>query len=700
MHAATEIPILTKQPDAPHPEIEISYFEDKKKVFDFEELLAVQDSLPFEQAERGKFNFGFSKSVFWLHLRVKRTADEPIPWLLEVEHPSLDIVDFFYHDTDSTWKEINSGELYSPIYNQPQFYHNYLFPVDLSDTTAQDYFLRIHNKGSVRVSMSFVEASYHQEVAMRQEIIFGIFYGALIGLLLYNLLLFFSLLEWSYLYYCCFVGFNICLQLVINGHAPQYLEFVGGFCNELSVISAYGTLFFSTIFAITFLKTHRHLQGIHVLLQFLAIASGLGMVFAWRADHRVASEVIAFLFVATSASILTAGVHALYQGNKSARYFVLAWAILLIGTFLLGLHYLGWISLSIAPDTIVQVGSFIEALLFAISLADRIRMYRSEKEIAQTEALAAAAEQERIITEYNQQLEETIQLRTDEIIQKSEEIQQQNETLHEQQAIIEEKNRELQQYNYSLEKQVEDRTQQLMRSHQVLVRRNSQLEQFAFMVSHKIRKPVAHILGLMGIIGMEQSPLSVLQKYLPHLEKATHNLDAVIKDLAQLLEIEEAATTDKLQESEFAQVFATGIKPLAGLIGALQAEIHTDFSQVAGMKMIPEYMENIFYHLISNALQYHTPGRRPVIYIQSYVEESGITLTCKDNGVGIDLNTYGEKIFGIYQQLHENPEGKGLGLYLVKMQTEAMNGRINIESCPGQGTTFTLHFEVAVHQPA
>jgi hypothetical protein len=99
---------------------------------------------------------------------------------------------------------------------------------------------------------------------------------------------------------------------------------------------------------------------------------------------------------------------------------------------------------------------------------------------------------------------------------------------------------------------------------------------------------------------------------------------------------------------------------------------------------------SILYNLISNAIKYRTPGRRPEITISTNVD-SKYMIRIQDNGLGIDLKNHGDDLFKLYKRFHYHTEGKGLGLYLVKLQAEALGGSVHVTSDVNRGTTFTIY---------
>jgi signal transduction histidine kinase len=98
-------------------------------------------------------------------------------------------------------------------------------------------------------------------------------------------------------------------------------------------------------------------------------------------------------------------------------------------------------------------------------------------------------------------------------------------------------------------------------------------------------------------------------------------------------------------------------------------------------------------NLICNAIKYRHPGRNPVIRIRSEVKGNYFNLSIQDNGLGMDMALYKDKLFTLYRRFHLHIEGKGMGLYLVKNQITAMGGKIDVESKPNEGTTFYLSFK-------
>jgi signal transduction histidine kinase len=132
------------------------------------------------------------------------------------------------------------------------------------------------------------------------------------------------------------------------------------------------------------------------------------------------------------------------------------------------------------------------------------------------------------------------------------------------------------------------------------------------------------------------------------------------------------------------------LKDLNGKIqNCVDVRSHVEVKHVKG---VHTYVADVIHNLVENAIKFKATSRPCTITISTSSNSHGTELIVKDNGIGIDLNQYGNKLFGLYKRMNTNIEGKGLGLYRVKTQVEAMNGKISVESELDHGTKFRIQF--------
>jgi PAS domain S-box-containing protein len=227
-----------------------------------------------------------------------------------------------------------------------------------------------------------------------------------------------------------------------------------------------------------------------------------------------------------------------------------------------------------------------------------------------------------------------------------------------------------------------------------LLQHNKNLEQFAYIISHNLRSPVANIIGLSNLI--QNSPdmsEADFKRCMEGLALSVKKLDDIIIDLNYILqvrrEINEKKETVKL--SSLIKDIKTSI---SNLIEKEKITINTNFTDAREIFTIKSYLNSIFYNLISNSIKYRHPGRPAVIDISSKKVNDKILVTFSDNGLGIDLETNQNKVFGLYKKFHPHIEGKGMGLYMVKTQVEILGGSIHVNSEVNKGTEFTIEFNV------
>jgi len=168
-------------------------------------------------------------------------------------------------------------------------------------------------------------------------------------------------------------------------------------------------------------------------------------------------------------------------------------------------------------------------------------------------------------------------------------------------------------------------------------------------------------------------------------------LDTVIRDLSLILEMR----SNEMHAKEWAKVgsVVSDIQSaLQSQIAECSAVIHVNDHLVGSFYIIKSYFHSILYNLISNAIKYRSPKRDLVIEITTFREGNYAGIKIKDNGIGIDLERFKDKVFMLYQRFHLEVEGRGLGLYMVRSQVQTLNGSVDIESQPDQGTQFTITF--------
>jgi len=225
-----------------------------------------------------------------------------------------------------------------------------------------------------------------------------------------------------------------------------------------------------------------------------------------------------------------------------------------------------------------------------------------------------------------------------------------------------------------------------------LIQRNRDLEQFTFIISHNLRAPTANIMGYAENIQDVLTTPEERTELLKGLSRSVISLDSVIKDINTILQVKREAGERK-ESIHFSKLVNDVLASIGNLVDKHYVRIETNFQEADEIFSLKGYMYSIFYNLISNSIKYGNPNVPPFIQIKSKKENEKIIISFKDNGLGFDMKTKADKVFGLYKRFHTHVEGKGMGLFMVKTQVETMGGRISVKSEPGAGTEFTIEFE-------
>lgn len=240
------------------------------------------------------------------------------------------------------------------------------------------------------------------------------------------------------------------------------------------------------------------------------------------------------------------------------------------------------------------------------------------------------------------------------------------------------------------EEKIIDQNTRLTAITEDLRRKNEQMEEFTQIVSHNLRSPVGNILTLISFFeGAEVE--EERGDYLRLLRESSTNLLKTLHELNEVLQIKQNKNIEK-QEILFETVFNHVCAMLNAKIVEAGAHVMADFSDAPQIEYPNIYMESIFLNLLSNALKYTYPGRRPEIRFRTRRHGDLTFLEVSDNGAGINLARYGHHVFKLRKTFHRHPESRGIGLFMIKNQIETMGGEITISSEENEGTTFYVNF--------
>lgn len=220
---------------------------------------------------------------------------------------------------------------------------------------------------------------------------------------------------------------------------------------------------------------------------------------------------------------------------------------------------------------------------------------------------------------------------------------------------------------------------------------NNDLLQFSYIVSHNLQAPLSNLLGLLSLLEGIEIKDEDLASILNGFRISTNALNQTLKDLHKIIVIRQQPSI-LFEDIDLNEMVENIRGQINDLIIQSFPEIDIDFGKLSVIRFNKPYLESIFSNLFTNAIKYRSPDRKLKISVRIKDVGTQYQMSFEDNGLGIDLDRYRDRIFGLYQRFHEHPESKGFGLYLIKSQIEALGGTIHIESKVNVGTKFKINF--------
>ncbi|MBW3544968.1 MAG: HAMP domain-containing histidine kinase, partial [Bacteroidetes bacterium] len=242
--------------------------------------------------------------------------------------------------------------------------------------------------------------------------------------------------------------------------------------------------------------------------------------------------------------------------------------------------------------------------------------------------------------------------------------------------------------NQQLEERVEERTEELSR-------KNRDLDNFIYTASHDLKAPISNIEGLMQLLYKTICDASADTDKVNSIQQMINaSIDRFKKTLKELTEVAKVQNADVLDATElhFSELLAEVKSDIASDIAQSGALLETDFTKAPSIVYSRKNLRSILYNLISNAIKYRSPDRKPVVKVSSWSEDGNVVLEVKDNGLGIAREDQ-DKVYGMFKRLHTHVEGSGVGMAIVKRIIENSGSSIVIESDEGAGTSFIIHFK-------
>jgi len=358
-------------------------YEDRTGSASIAQVTAPAFASRFRAHREEVLNAGYSTSVFWLKIDLRYQASAnalPRQWLLELAYPPLDHLELYLPGTDGAYRLAQRTGDALPYDSRQIRQNNYLFELPLQPGQATTVYLRLHSQGSVQVPLALWSAEAYMEEQPTRLYVLGMIYGVLLVMLVYNLFIYLSVRDVSYLYYILYIASFGLYQVSVNGAGVAYFwPDSPRWANAATPLFIGAAGLFGCQFARHFLRLGKISRGFDRLLQLLMLGGALVMLLAVSMPYGIALRMATVLALLFTVSIFTAGLYAWSRGLRVARWFIIAWTAFLLGGLVNTLMVLGYLPNVFITMYASQLGSALEVALLSLALADRINSMREQQ---------------------------------------------------------------------------------------------------------------------------------------------------------------------------------------------------------------------------------------------------------------------------------------------------------------------------------
>lgn len=398
---------------------------DTQARYQAKELLAQPAKYPFTPAGTEKPNYGYTDVVYWLYFELENVSTSDIDTWVEVDYPLLDTLYLWVRGKDTTVYFLTGDRL--PFDARPMNHKNFVFPVKLKAGEQKQFLFRISSEGTMSFPVYVWSPIAFTESSNAIQIGFGVYYGIMLVMALYNFFLFFSLADRNYLFYVLNILAIILFQVSFNGLGYQYLWPAFPALHHVSVPLFIAVLTLTSLnFTYHFLEVPAYWRRLSYVLMGGMLLALIEILVSLAAPYRFSIKLTTITALLMTLTIFFTAVYVYRRGYAPAKFFLLAWGIFLLGALLSAMRGYGWMPNNFATTYAVQIGSALEVVLLSFGLAYRINLLKQQVAAAALERERLEKEKEReqkaFIEAQNRRLEQLVAERTAEIAKQNRDI--------------------------------------------------------------------------------------------------------------------------------------------------------------------------------------------------------------------------------------------------------------------------------------
>lgn len=642
-------------------------------------------------------NLQLRRSDFWIKFSISNESEQE-QLILALEYPMLSICEFY---------SISEGKVHSLSYDEKfskRKYknQNFLFDINLPKGATETYYLRVRSSEQIVLPLILGTPKLMAERMSGNDLVWGMFIGLILVMVVYNLFIYISVKDTSYLYYVAYSLLIGLTQVTLSGYTYRFILFDHPALNHMGIIVFPGLAgIIGNLFMMNFLQTKENTPKLHKAIYVSILIYSIAVVLRLMGYDQASYRTIDIAAITTVLITFTVTISLSLKGYRPAILFLLAFSMFFTGLLLFVLRNLGIVPYNDLTNYTKEAGIALDVVLLAFALADKINTFKREKEKSQEETFVALQENERIVREQNVFLETKVNERTLELSEANTELSQTLVELKEAQGQL------------------------------VEAEKMASLGQLTAGIAHEINNPInfvtSNIMPLnrdidllidfiqeMEKIGLSELPAEEKRKQIEE-QKEELDYDYLKMEISQLLKgIHEGASRtseivkglrvfSRLDEDDLKKADMNGgldstLIVINNLLNSIS--LQKNYSDIPMIDCYPGKLNQVFLNILSNAIfainKKFGDNTGGILKISTGNNEKNVFVKIEDNGIGMDETTK-KKIFEPFFTTKDVGEGTGLGMSIAYNTIRRHQGEIQVNSTPGIGTEFILQLPIVLN---
>ncbi|TQV84801.1 GGDEF domain-containing protein [Exilibacterium tricleocarpae] len=356
----------------------IEFLQDRTGALTFAQVSAESMRREYRRLDTTAGGFGFNQSAWWVRFSLHNPNPRSVTYLVRQDYPLIDQIALWEKTPAGQWRERRSGDQL-PFWQRDIEHRDFLFVFEVPADSVATYYMRFASKGPINIGLFLYSPESLIQTLSVDQLLNGLFYGAYLVLIAYNLCIFFVVRDRVFLYYLAYLFFTVMNLAIHSGFAFQFLwpdnpdwgnRSVGVFA-VLAMVSVLQ-------FARSVLALRRHSAALDRLSRLAMVSFACALPAAWLLPYPQLIALIALLASATAVIVLWLVSLRVLSGDTSAIYFLLAWVALLVGIGCYLMKSFGLLPHNFFTQHSTQIGCLIEMVLLSLALGSRFRVFRIE----------------------------------------------------------------------------------------------------------------------------------------------------------------------------------------------------------------------------------------------------------------------------------------------------------------------------------